>query len=196
MRGKGHRERILVIAKRLFNQQGVEAVTTNHIAQVAEISPGNLYFHFCNKEDIVRHLFIDMTEVVYDFWRPLAAGEARLTPAEFLDELFEIFWSYRFFHREMYALRRRDLKLAKLWHEHIQASHSLFTRSIDCWIEWGLMRPLPSAAAKQRLIDNAIIVASSFLQFYESHNRRPAKKSLASGKSHVLDLLTPYLPEA
>ena len=52
-----NRQRIIDAALMLFNDQGTGAVSTNHIADAAGISPGNLYYHFRNKEEIIRVLF-------------------------------------------------------------------------------------------------------------------------------------------
>ena len=47
------KERILQTSIELFNRNGVTAITTNHIAKAMDISPGNLYFHYDNKEEII-----------------------------------------------------------------------------------------------------------------------------------------------
>ncbi len=51
------RDKIVYAALELFNQHGERNITTNHIADHIEISPGNLYYHFRNKQEIVREIF-------------------------------------------------------------------------------------------------------------------------------------------
>ena len=51
------RDRIIHSATELFNDQGERNITTNHIAAHMGISPGNLYYPFRNKEDIIHSIF-------------------------------------------------------------------------------------------------------------------------------------------
>lgn len=51
------RDKIVYAALELFNEHGERSITTNHIAEYIEISPGNLYYHFRNKQEIVRDIF-------------------------------------------------------------------------------------------------------------------------------------------
>ena len=51
---------ILQTATTLFNQRGTAKVSTNHIAEEAGISPGNLYYHYKDKLHIIREIYEQM----------------------------------------------------------------------------------------------------------------------------------------
>ena len=63
------RDRIIEASLALFNAQGERNVTTNHIAAHLGISPGNLYYHFRNKQAIIAELFAQYESRVDAFLR-------------------------------------------------------------------------------------------------------------------------------
>ena len=50
------KDKIIATAINLFNLHGTKAISTNHIAKEMGISPGNLYYHFRSKNDIIRSI--------------------------------------------------------------------------------------------------------------------------------------------
>ncbi len=96
------RERIIEVSLAMFNAQGEPNVTTNHIADELEISPGNLYYHFRNKENIIEHIFARY-EVRMD--QALLVPDNRLPNLEDvwlqLHLVFECMWDYRFLYRDL-----------------------------------------------------------------------------------------------
>lgn len=184
------KERILLTSVELFNRNGVVAVTTNHIAKAMDISPGNLYFHYDNKEEILEELFKRMAKDTYDVWRPRRTKKA--TPLEFINQNFELYWRYRFFHREMYALRRKDPKLASMWRAHIQKMMKLMVILYRQWVKDGKMAKIAEVSEMQYIAESLLAMATTFLQFFESAEKIAGKRSIERGKRHVARLLLPY----
>ena len=107
------RERILETSLLLFNRLGAPHVTTADIAGEMNISPGNLYYHFRNKDQIVGELYATFERRLDDL---LAAPEGRLADVEdlwlFLHLLFEAMWEFRFLYRDLDEILSRDRHLA------------------------------------------------------------------------------------
>ncbi len=112
-------DKIIDTALQLFNEQGTKAVSTNHIAAAAGISPGNLYYHFRNKEDIIRAIFeqmdeygVDQYQLILDKYPPgtIVALENTFVMIQ------EYNWRYRFFKRELTALIMNDPLLKERFH--------------------------------------------------------------------------------
>jgi AcrR family transcriptional regulator len=192
MKKATNRERILDASIDLFNQSGVVAVTTNHIASHLGISPGNLYFHFRNKEEIILELFERMCRDTYEVWAPNNQVGVFSSPRELIERSYEVFWNYRFFHREMYHLRRRDPALARKWKTHINKTMRLLQATYIHWVKSGAMRKIDDQAEMKMVSEVVLITSSSFLQFYESPEKPATRRSLRQGVEHILRLLLPY----
>jgi AcrR family transcriptional regulator len=184
------KERILVTSTELFNRSGVVAITTNHIAKAMEISPGNLYFHYDNKEEILLELFKRMMKETYKIWKP--SRLKKVTPLEIIHESFDLYWRYRFFHREMYALRRKDAQLAKMWRGYLQKLMKLENVLYRQWVRSGRMVKINNISEMQYIAESLLAMATTFLQFFESAEKVPGKKSIERGERHVARLLYPY----
>ncbi len=103
------KDKILQASIELFNQQGERQITTNHIAAHLGISPGNLYYHFRNKEDIVRHIFKEYAKLLdVRIQPPSRPSEALDALAQYLDVVFELMWRFHFFYANLPDILGRD----------------------------------------------------------------------------------------
>jgi AcrR family transcriptional regulator len=103
------KESILTTALEMFNVHGSYKVTTNHIAKAMGISPGNLYYHFKNKEDIIRELLtrlIDEFNPLFQIGLDQKAGPDLI--ADITATTGELIYKYRFIYLELAALLARD----------------------------------------------------------------------------------------
>jgi AcrR family transcriptional regulator len=112
------RDRILAAALELFNQQGERKVTTNHISAHLGMSPGTLYYHFKNKQEIIYELFLSYEKRV-DANLELPSGR-ELTVEDklnYLQKVFQGLWEYRFIHRDMEHLLLVEERLHPLYRD-------------------------------------------------------------------------------
>ena len=185
------RERILETALKLFNDFGEPNVTTTVIADEMEISPGNLYYHFHSKDEIVNALFADYEKEIEPL---LTAPGSRPQGTEdiwlFLHLLFETIWKFRFFYRDINDLLTRN----RLVETHFQRilEHKENTAVTVCE---GLAasRTLTATAGEIRaLATNMSVVATFWLSF--EHARRPrGEPDIGRGVYQVMSLAAPYL---
>lgn len=99
------RDRILATSLALFNARGERNVTTNHIAAELGISPGNLYYHFRNKGEIIFALFLRYEdEMARLFDVPTDRGMTWQDKLGYFEAMFRSLWEYRFLHRDLEQL--------------------------------------------------------------------------------------------
>ncbi len=195
------RERILEISLRLFNELGEPNVTTTAIAGTLEISPGNLYYHFRNKEEIVDALFEEFQREVDPLLDSPLAGTMQIEDAWlFLHLLFEAIWRYRFVYRDLNDLlsrnRRLEMRFRRIVERKTLAALAL-CRSLVARGDAGA-----SEAQVESLATNMVLVTTYWLSFeYVRQASRFAtgespSASMARGAYQVLSLIAPWLDEA
>jgi len=94
--------RILKTARELFNNEGEAQVSAVDVASVMGISPGNLYYHYKGKSEIIKALFEDFEEEIRlilsgPITKPLSLQDNWV----YLYIIFEEIYDFRFFYRNM-----------------------------------------------------------------------------------------------
>ena len=191
------RERILEVALSMFNAQGEPNVTTNHIADELEISPGNLYYHFRNKDDIVEQLF-GAYEARMD--------QALLVPSERLPNLedvwlqlhlvFECMWDYRFLYRDLVDILSRNRKLKMHFGRMLTRAGASATGVLKGLAAAGILRATPDEIRASA--ENVLLLTTFWLNFNAVRNSRadPNQDDLTQGIYQVMLLIAPFLRDA
>ena len=158
------RERILAAALALFNRQGEPHVTTAVIADELNISPGNLYYHFRNKDEIIGELYAALeAELV-----PLLAVPTKRAPEVedlwlLLHLLFERMWAHRFFYRDLDEITSRNRKVALRFRELTRRGEDTVIKLCRGLVAAGTMRATEREIAA--LATNAVMVATYWMSF-------------------------------
>jgi len=187
------RSRILAGSLALFNERGEANVTTGMIAAELGMSPGNLYYHFRNKDQIIDHLFREFEarigveppggegpEAIEDLWL-------------YLHLMFEGIWEFRFLYRNLDDLLARNRKLRDHFGRIIDAKQASVTALCAGLVRGGSMRASREEIAT--LARNILVVATYWLNFraLRGGREREAGDDLGLGAYQVLSLVAPYL---
>ncbi len=190
------RDRILQTSLQLFNECGEPRVTTNHIADEMDISPGNLYYHFRNKDEIIALLFQQFERRMET---TLQAPQRRVPDMEdmwlYLHLVFETIWEYRFLYRDLDNILNRNKKLRTHFRRILERKMTTATAICQGLVEVGVMNATREDIAA--LARNIAVVATYWLNFQRISTSTAAPRSdsdhLALGVYQVLSLVGPFL---
>ncbi len=191
------RERILETALGMFNAQGEPNVTTNHIADELGISPGNLYYHYRNKDDIIGQLFARYEQRLDE---ALAVPEDRLPGLEDiwlqLHLVFECMWDYRFVLRDLVEILSRNRKLRLHYARILKRAAGNAADVMRGLTAAGVMRA--SADEIRATAENIVLVATFWFNFDAVRHARSADEALDPGRGihQVMMLVAPFLRDA
>jgi AcrR family transcriptional regulator len=193
-------ERILEVTLELFNRFGEPNVSTTLISAELGISPGNLYYHYPAKDELINSLF-DRYEKELDELLRAAAEVQNIEDAWlFFHMLFELIWRYRFLYRDLNDLLSKNRRLET----HFQFVLKHKTQAVQAVLDgMAAGRTVQLEAAQAEAVANAMVVVLTYWLSYE-YVRDPrralepenAAAAMARGAYHVLSLLLPYLDEA
>jgi AcrR family transcriptional regulator len=194
------RERILELSLRLFNDIGEPNVTTSAIADEMNISPGNLYYHFHNKEEIVDALFEQFEREIDDLLDSPSKRAIHFEDAWlFLHLLFESIWRYRFIYRDLNDLLSRNRKLEV--HFRTIAERKAKAARLLCQALNASGQMHAGEHEIDALATNMVVVTTYWLSYeYVRHARRFAdpqyqSEAMARGAYQVLAMVAPYLSQ-
>jgi AcrR family transcriptional regulator len=189
------RQRILDTALRMFNLQGEPNVTTNHIADELEISPGNLYYHFRNKDDIIEQLFARYEERMDT---ALVSPDSRLRDLEDiwlqLHLVFECIWEYRFLYRDLVDILSRNRRLRLRFARILKRAADGASSGMKGLVQAGVMRA--SAAEVEATATNILVIATFWMNYASVRGDKDEDEAIRSGIVQVMMLLSPLLRDA
>ena len=190
-------ERILEVTLELFNRFGEPNVSTTLISAELNISPGNLYYHYPAKDELINSLFDRYERSLSELLN--ASDNVRDVEDAwfFMHTLFALIWQHRFLYRDLNDLLSKNRRLET----HFQWVLKNKTRAVKALLD-GMSRA-GSIDIDSREVEatatSMVVVLTYWLSYeYVRDPRRAlepehAQLALMRGAHHVLNLLMPYL---
>ena len=190
-------ERIVASALGLFNRFGEPNVAATMVAADLGISPGNLYYHYPGKEDIVNHLFGQYLDDLQALL-PAAQDVKDLEDAWFfMHSLFELVWRYRFLYRDLNDLLSKYRQLEQELKQVLADKHAAFLTLLKRMGDQGWLTQ--STTERDSSATQMLVMLTWWLSYEYVRDPRHALEDanaqggVSRGAQQVLGLLLPYL---
>lgn len=195
------KERIILESLDLFNERGERNVSTNHIAAHLNMSPGNLYYHFRNKNEIIYQIFKNY-ELMVDTY--LRVPEGRAIEIEdllsYLEAVFNGLWAYRFLHRDLEHLLDSDESLREDYRAFTLRCVNGITEIIAALEESDIFDEQTHEQRRTKALNVWLIVTNwmTFLKtMFGAEQDAPANRNaIRHGVYQVLDFIVPHLRDS
>ena len=190
----GNKQRIIDAAVELMNKNG-STVGTTQLTEHLSISPGNLYYHFRNREEILAEVLLRL-QADLDEAMELAPGEEldALRLAQCFIGGAKVLWNYRFFFSSSLELIMKDEQLSSQY----QAFCVRGTQQVD-EVLLRARRVAPSeqklsATERGMLAENLWVLWTSWPRYTETViDARAPESEITRSYEHLAFLLKPYL---
>jgi AcrR family transcriptional regulator len=166
------------------------------ISSELNISPGNLYYHFPAKDELVNALFTRYETALSELLSA-APGVHDVEDAWFfMHTLFELVWQYRFLYRDLNDLLSKNRRLEAQIKDGLLHKTTAFRTVLDSLEHEGV---LAITVSEREATATHMVVMLTWWLSYEyvrdpRHALEPesAQASLLRGAKHVLSLLSPF----
>lgn len=191
-------ERILEVALDLCNRFGMTNVSTTQISSEMGISPGNLYYHYASKDDLINTLF-DQHE--FSMLAVLNTSDlVRDVPGawQFTQALFGSIWQYRFVYRDLNHLLANNHRVETHMQELLAHKKAALLEVLVTLQRAGTLQLQPRDA--DSLAASMVLVLMYWLSYEYVRDPRQALEpdsgpaAMQRGTVQVMALMTPYLP--
>ncbi|RZL43073.1 MAG: TetR/AcrR family transcriptional regulator [Variovorax sp.] len=193
-------ERILEAALDLFNRFGEPNVSTTLVASELNISPGNLYYHYPAKDELINRL-CEAYELELDGLLHASEGVNDVEDAWFfMHSLFELLWRHRFLYRDLNDLLSKNRHLEMRFQGVLRNKTDAVRAMLAGLGRAGHLDIDPQEAGM--LAQSMVVVLTYWLSYEYVRNPREAlepahaQAALLRGAHHTLHLMAPYLAPA
>ncbi len=192
------RDRILHTSLALFNEEGEAHTTTIDIANEMDISPGNLYYHFKGKDQIIAELFQQYelalsSTLTAPIEKPLSEGEGNVEENwYFLYVVLEEMYQYRFLYHNLDDLLQRYADLRRGFRRLLQLKRAALFAICQTLTEQAV---IPTRGQQLvSLVDNMTLTLTFWLNYDQLlHENRDPRVTIHQGVLQLLTMVSPYL---
>lgn len=189
------KDRILQVAVQMFNEQGVQSITSRHIAAEMGISHGNLDYHYNTKETLILAIYKQMRREMSDSYMSRKEYSTSLEHFHHLLMQLEAFQlKYRFFNLDVLEITRSFPEISKLLTKTLELRKQQMDELFNEFIGEGYMGKRVDFDYGRLQHTIRIIITFWLSQQVVLHNFKYQENGEMT--KHIWEILLPYLTES
>lgn len=192
------RDRILHTSLALFNDEGESQTTTIDIANEMDISPGNLYYHFKGKDQIIAELFQQYElalshTLTAPIEQPLSADRSNVEDNwYYLYVVLEEMYQYRFLYHNLDDLMQRYPDVKRGFKRLIQLKRAALFAICQTLFQQAVIDVRDQQLLG--LVDNMTLNLTFWFNYDQLMNEdRAPRVTIHQGVLQLLTMVAPYL---
>lgn len=186
-------EKIKSKAISLFNEFGTGVISIGRIASDAGISRGNLQYHYADKQELIRAIYLDVAREVLSNWEEDDKQPTLKHMAEMFVRQLDYVWRYRFIYREMVSLIRADAELALMVRASRARRIEAVIKFFNALVKHRILKKPRGDESLRYLVMITWIFCDNWWNFIEIQGAQINSEILQEGYDHIIEMLYPYL---
>ena len=190
------KERIISTSMELFNRSVVHRITTNHIIDELKISPGTFYYHFKNKEEIIRNIFSGITSDFQDLISGATADSGFNEFIKIIRGIYRLYYKYRFFYYDISMILDRDEALADDYRNNYNLKAQMLKDFTILLEQRGMLKKFRSSDDREIYLQNQWILTDFWLSFRKASSGTDSEEiMIEEGVKSYLGYLKGYMTD-
>ena len=189
------KERILTATLALLNEEGEATVSAVDIANVMDISPGNLYYHYKGKEEIIPALFELFTEEMQIILQS-EPNDIRAIEDQWIFAyiILEEIWDFRFSYRNLDTILLQYPSLLPKFQQLLRDKRKAIKANLQQLQKLGFLHIEP--VLLDALVEQILLGLTYWLNLAQLENRHTsASTAIHQTVFQIMALSVPYMGE-
>jgi len=187
------KNKIIDAAMELADEIGIHRITTNHVIERLGISPGTFYYHFRNKEEIIRKIFEKITSEFDELFSGDLSSYDISKYAEIIHRIYLLYYKYRSFYYDVSMLLDRDEELENKYRENYRLKSEKLKSLTLLLEEKGILKKFNSVIERDCYLENLWIISDYRLSFLRAAGETDSGALIEKGVRSYFMFMKPYL---
>ncbi len=160
------------------------------------ISPGNLYYHYRNREEIVRVLMERMyCEFNNIYLGSKPSGDPVSSVSSLMDNPVSVMYRYRFFYMEPVNLLERDPLLKKMYFNMKKRRVKDFSGIFELFTAAGILRKNITGDEFEAAFNNIWALNEFIIQSMYMNNEKITEANMKKNFMRIMYIIKPFITE-